>query len=272
MPTDTTSTDGGQKSRWAQAGELLRRKQNQAGVTMRLTSEKTAIVNCGGDLHLYRFCRKGRDRRPDWHLEGRQAASGKLLFRSRRAQSNYQLAMPQVDPADFDLFDAAFRRHVTDTREFRRSAKQKELEFRLGHFDRGADWIRQHSDFSESECLFFPGAVIHRPHRVKWNYQEISAARLMLTMTQGLPEFEDSVARHKCGMGHMSCVNPLHLCWGSSGDNAKDRLLHSDQFADPSEVPAEVASLIKSDPRLVKVIAVDFGVQSSAVSSLKLSK
>lgn len=268
MATDITSIDGGQRSLWAKAEEGLKQTHNQAGIIVRLTSLKTAVVRKGGDFLLYRFCRKGRQRRPEWHLEGKALETGKLQFKSKRAASNYDLAMVDYDLADFALGQLSFKRHVSDTRDFRNQAKNKEIEFAGKHFCRGAEWIRGNIGIKQDQCLFFPGAVIHRPASVKWNFIRLSAARLMLLLTDG-PD-ATGVVRHKCGMGHMSCCNPDHLMWGSSMDNAADRELHN-KFWPPHLVSKNDADAIRSDSRLVKIIAHDMQIPAYAVSSIKLA-
>lgn len=50
--------------------------------------------------------------------------------------------------------------------------------------------------------------------------------RLVCWSTNGAPPNEESEARHSCGNGHLGCVSPSHISWGTTADNQRDRLKH----------------------------------------------
>lgn len=79
---------------------------------------------------------------------------------------------------------------------------------------------------STCECVFVPGAQRGVPAGVEFLGKNISAARFVLLKTQGAPKSEGMLARHLCGNGHLSCVNPAHLAWGAPGDNFADANRH----------------------------------------------
>ena len=89
-----------------------------------------------------------------------------------------------------------------------------------------SQWLRQQRDYSEPQCLFVPHMYPGRPAMVKFNYRSMSAARAMLTLTAGARDTHQH-ATHRCGHGHLSCVNPRHLEWGTSGENKRDMALHN---------------------------------------------
>lgn len=76
------------------------------------------------------------------------------------------------------------------------------------------------------DCLFVPNAVKDRPAMVNFLDKNITAAKYMLLLTQGAPKHEGMVTRHLCGNGHLSCVNPAHLAWGTPSDNVSDMAKH----------------------------------------------
>lgn len=271
MATELTPNGGGQTSLWAKAGELLTQKQNHAGATVRLTSSRTGLIYERGKTLIYRFGRRGKDRRPEWHLHATHDDLGKLRFKSDRAIRNYGTIMLTIDPADIELMQQSFKEHVTATREYRRGAREKRLLHAGASMSRGAGWVREHIGASQDRCLFFPGAVCYSPASVVYNYQQISAARAMCLEINGRPASDDMVTRHKCGMGHMSCVNPAHLAWGSTADNGRDASLHNSKHYDPSGYPADIVALIQHDGRLTNVIAWDMGIPSALVSVIKLA-
>ncbi len=77
-----------------------------------------------------------------------------------------------------------------------------------------------------AECVFVPGAIKNRPAKVKYLDRGMSAARYMALLTHGAPRNEGAVVRHMCGNGHLSCVNPAHLEWGSETNNRQDAGKH----------------------------------------------
>lgn len=78
----------------------------------------------------------------------------------------------------------------------------------------------------QSDCVFVPYAQRDVPAAVVFCGKTISAARYMLLLTQGTPKFDIAYATHKCGNGHLSCVNPQHLEWGDPSTNMSDAVLH----------------------------------------------
>lgn len=246
-------------------------KRNHASATVRMTGERTGIIYEEGRVYYYRFHRRGRDRRPEWHVKAVKYDGDRLRFVSHRAERNYKTLMPKIDPADIKLMEAAFKQHVTNTREYRRSAKERNLAYVGKAMSRAAGWVREHKEVSQHHCLFFPNAVCYSPASARYNYQQMSAARVMCLETHGRPEDDRAVVRHKCGMGNMSCVNPAHLAWGSVQDNGRDTSLHWKTIYNPGDYPASDVAKVKNDPRLTNVIAWDLGIPSALVSAIKLA-
>jgi hypothetical protein len=60
------------------------------------------------------------------------------------------------------------------------------------------------------------------------------------------------VAMHSCGNGHLGCVNPKHLHWGTHSDNTQDMWRHGTMVAG-SRHPG--AKLTESDVRAIRRMA-----------------
>ncbi|MNQ78457.1 hypothetical protein D3C85_933670 [compost metagenome] len=93
-------------------------------------------------------------------------------------------------------------------------------------------WLKAHAHYTGEDCLIWPftrtlggpgsvtGTVVGLPRR------NISASRAMCILAHGLPLTPDYVAAHSCGNGHLACVNPRHLRWATTLENAADTLIH----------------------------------------------
>lgn len=219
-------------------------------------------------LTLVKFCRKGKMRRPEFHAEA-VAAGPAVRMPSKIGYRSYELAMADHDPADTDLYTTSFIQFMKDTREFRRLRKQRAMQHRGKAHCYKAQWLMDNKGFDGDGCLFFPSMITGRPERVKYNYRNMAAARAMLLMTEGLPVGEADVATHKCGNGHLSCVNPKHLMWGTAGSNARDRVVHNSPREFVSGMSEAVVAEIYNDPRLVKVLAWEHDIPASVVSGIK---
>lgn len=112
--------------------------------------------------------------------------------------------------------------HASSTFKRRMSAKN------MGDTVQGTikEFVEKQRHSKSNECVFVPGAVKGCPAALSFCDRLISAARYMLLLTQGTPKSEGMVVRHLCGNGHLSCVNPTHLAWGTPGDNTSDAVKH----------------------------------------------
>lgn len=130
------------------------------------------------------------------------------------------------------------------------------------------NWVLAHREYSEPQCLLVPNAVPERPARVKYNYKTMTAARAMLIATQGQPPEGATMVGHKCGNGHLSCINPAHLYWATAKSNARDKVLH-DPATPPIEVDEATQDEIRTAPITAHVAAWQFGVPISQVQSIR---
>lgn len=87
-------------------------------------------------------------------------------------------------------------------------------------------FVERNRGLKSAGCLFVPAAQKNVPASLKFCDKNISAARYMCLLTHGTPPTEGMVVRHLCGNGHLSCVNPAHVVWGTQGQNIADATKH----------------------------------------------
>lgn len=126
------------------------------------------------------------------------------------------------------------------------------------------EFVKDHVRFDGNHCLFVPFSRPHARVAASLNGEVFSAAALMCRLAHGHGG-EGQVARHLCGNGHLSCVNPKHLRWGSADQNARDTWLHT---ARPSEWPdiceATRKAIAESDAH-PNALAVDLDIPTSII-------
>ena len=128
---------------------------------------------------------------------------------------------------------------------------------------RMAKWLMVRRGFAGDECLFVPFANQGFRASVRFNFKRIAASRAMCVLAHGTPPFVGAMAIHSCGNGHLSCVNPKHLRWGSARDNANDARLH---HGDMTPVPANIDPFTHPLP---KVAAIETGVTAATIRKLR---
>ena len=96
---------------------------------------------------------------------------------------------------------------------------------------RSAMWLMKMKDFDKEQCLILPNALPGSPASVRYNCKEMAASRAMCIIVHGLPENPKHQAIHSCGNGHLSCVNPKHIRWGTNADNQRDRQIHAKAYS-----------------------------------------
>lgn len=100
------------------------------------------------------------------------------------------------------------------------------------------------------------------------------AHNLVCEMIHGAPIGDKIEACHSCGNGHLGCVAPRHLYWGSRLDNAADMVKHGRSRRGEK---CNMAKLTEKDVReirslqgqlLQREIAEKFGISHSQVSRI----
>lgn len=92
----------------------------------------------------------------------------------------------------------------------------------------GVNWLNLFRDYDGDECLLFPLRTASSPRgKVTYNFKCMEAHRAMCLMVHKLPPKDKPMALHRCGNGHLGCVNPKHLYWGDQSDNNRDAHRHA---------------------------------------------
>lgn len=118
--------------------------------------------------------------------------------------------------------------------------------------DHRAEWMIERRIHDGHACLFLPQANAGFPANVRFNFRRMVASRAMCILAHGLPPSPKHMAIHSCGNGHLSCVNPKHLRWGTGKDNIQDAIRHrtmngsvpvADEWTDDPSKPAKAVAV-----------------------------
>ena len=80
--------------------------------------------------------------------------------------------------------------------------------------------------YDGDECLLWPFAKTKGYGWIKHQGKGAYVHRIVCEAANGPPPEGVEVARHSCANGHLGCVTPKHLSWGTWQDNSDDSLLH----------------------------------------------
>lgn len=101
------------------------------------------------------------------------------------------------------------------------------------------------------------------------------AHRLSLQFSTGQNP-ADLFALHSCD--NPNCVNPRHLRWGTQVENIQDRVARKRNGAafgaanGSCKLTVEQVRAIRSDPRMNKEIAIQYGITGATVAAIKCGK
>jgi hypothetical protein len=89
--------------------------------------------------------------------------------------------------------------------------------------DLAKDFIKKAINWNlKRDCLIWPFSKSH-------GYAVIGGRlvhRIVCRKAHGKAPREKPCALHSCGKGHIGCINPWHLRWGSKKDNVYDAMEH----------------------------------------------
>lgn len=91
------------------------------------------------------------------------------------------------------------------------------------------------------------------------------AHRIICEMRHGAPTLDDAVAMHSCGNGHLGCVNPAHLSWGTVAENNKDKERHGTK---PLGVRTGKAKLTPTSVRVIRNLHVEGQTQKQIAAAV----
>lgn len=138
-------------------------------------------------------------------------------------------------------------------------------------------WFRANQNYDGDECLIWPyarrflgyGAILMEDGRFTSPHREMCAVH------NGPPP-PDMVARHLCGNGHIGCVTPSHLIWGTHQENSFDRVAHGTHSRGEKSPNAKLTDEDVKEIRRLRgfVKQVDlgerFGVAQATISRIQL--
>jgi hypothetical protein len=132
-------------------------------------------------------------------------------------------------------------------------------------------WLLEHRLYDGKECLTWPFAKFPdgRAHM-----RAGKPTRIMCELRNGLPPTTIHEAAHSCGNGHKACVNPTHLYWATSAENAQDRETHGTvsrgESHGGSKLTVEAVKRIREEAqhRPKKELAAEYGVSPSVITKV----
>ena len=143
------------------------------------------------------------------------------------------------------------------------------------HGDPGR-WLNLHANYKGDECLTWPFATSEGGYgRVWFDKRPMPANRAMCIIVHGYPISPSDEAAHSCGNGHLGCVNPNHLRWATSAQNAADRIAQGtvprgERHSHAKVTAAQVEQIRALRGKLSqREIARLFGIGQSRVSAIQ---
>lgn len=138
-------------------------------------------------------------------------------------------------------------------------------------------WFLAHVDYDKDDCLIWPyarrfmgyGAIIMGDGRFTSPHRE------MCIIHNGPPPPE-MVARHMCGNGHLGCVTPKHLRWGTTQENADDMVEHGRSQRGVMNINSKITPDDVAEIRRLRGIMTQkdigdrFGIAQATVSRIQL--
>lgn len=134
-------------------------------------------------------------------------------------------------------------------------------------------WLLAHVAYQGDECLPWPFADSGFGYGcIRLDGRSVFAHRAMCILAHGEPPSPRSEASHRCGNGHLKCVNPRHLRWTSRSQNIRERTKHGTMPSGPI-LTVEAVRSIRS--RLAggekpALLAEEYGVAPSTIFAVKM--
>lgn len=130
-------------------------------------------------------------------------------------------------------------------------------------------WLLAHLDYAGDECLLWPYAETKGYGSIWIDGKHELAHIIVCTITHGPKPIPTHEVLHSCAQGHLGCVTPKHLRWGSRKENSADMIRHGTVKSKPT---GSQVLLIYSDSRPQAEISADYGISRSVVANIKQGK
>lgn len=106
------------------------------------------------------------------------------------------------------------------------------------------------SSATPEECWAWPHASGPNGRgRIRVNGRLQCAARVVCERHHGAPPTPRHYALHKCGNGHLGCINPHHLRWGTPAENSADSAAHGTMVRGEKQYLAKLTESQVTDMR-----------------------
>lgn len=136
-------------------------------------------------------------------------------------------------------------------------------------------WLHENASYEGTDCLYWPFSKDNNGYgRIDHNGVGTRAHRVMCQIVHGENPEHKPMALHHCGRGGKGCVNPKHLYWGTSSDNAADALRHGTFVVGEAHhhhklTSRDVAEIRRLSEKMLQAdLAEIYGVTQSAISDV----
>ena len=140
-------------------------------------------------------------------------------------------------------------------------------------------WILDHVNYTGDDCIRWPfGRSSNGYGRVSIGENKQGAAnRVMCELANGPSPTPEHLATHNCGNGHLGCLNPRHLEWGTNSKNQMDRVRHGTSNRGERQGRAKLTKAqvleIRAKPELsLQTLADRYGVARATILSVRTRK
>lgn len=141
---------------------------------------------------------------------------------------------------------------------------------------KGLRFIAEVALFHEGdECLLWPYGGGKGYGSVNLDGRKQIASRIVCDATHGVPPTDRHEATHSCGNGHLGCVSPQHIRWGTHAENMADTVGHGTsgrgQTHGMAKLTDDAARQVKRLALAGKAhrhIASTFGISKTQVSNI----
>jgi hypothetical protein len=146
------------------------------------------------------------------------------------------------------------------------------------------DFLDSCLESNTNECLIFP--YYRNSSGYGWvniSGKPIGAHVYIAQRAIGEKPTKKHEACHSCGNGHLGCVNPKHIYWGTRTQNVIDAINHGTLFVPPprfgsdnhnfkcdDKMKEHIISMLRSG-KTQKYVSEFFNISQSTVSRIKLS-
>lgn len=94
------------------------------------------------------------------------------------------------------------------------------------------EFMKSLTSTDAEECITWPfGKTKDGYGRINWKGVSQGAHVVATTFSNGPKPSAKHEACHRCGNGHLGCVNPKHLYWGTRKDNVQDAIRHGTSYS-----------------------------------------